>query len=191
MKRVIHIKEHTRRLKSGRVIKVRAYDRNYFGGKVSVSTKHTKIVKRGDELKNIKLKKELKDKNLEEENILDMDNSKEVESTPKKVSKRKKSSSTKKVYKKPKEKEEKPKEYKPTKEDYLKGYHLFSDGSVKYFPKKKVKHKKDDGLKWTKEERKRGFKTVDISFDKDTNTISSNVYYTDAMKRQMALNDAN
>ena len=123
MKRVIHIKEHTRRLKSGRVIKVRAYDRNYSGGKVSVSTKHTKRAKRGDELKDIKLKKELTDKNLEEENILDMDNSKEVESTPKKVSKRKKSSSTKKVSKKPKEKEEKPKEYKPTKEDYLKGYH--------------------------------------------------------------------
>ena len=184
MKRVIHIKEHTRRLKSGRVIKVRAYDRNYFGGKVSVSTKHTKIVKRGDELKNVRLNKELADKNLEEENILDMDNSKEVESTPKKVSKRKKSSSAKKVSKKPKE-------YKPTKEDYLKGYHLFSDGSVKYFPKKKVKPKKDDGLKWTKDERKRGFKTVDISFNKDTGTLNSNVYYTDAMKRQMVLNEDN
>lgn len=117
----IHVRAHTRRLKSGKVVTIKAHDVIRY----SSDTKNSKIKrksKRGEELQSVVIRKT-------------------------------------------------PKVYKPTEQDYTKGFHVFDDGSVKYYDDhKKIKSKetKTPAVKFTKTERKKGFKL----------TADGSVYYT-------------
>lgn len=165
MKKVVHIKAHVRRLKNGRTIRVREHDVYRYLGTTRKSLGDIMRDKksRGKELERLM---KLREKKLKEFSIqTDKPLEDKVESP----------------------KEEQPqvvfqvssKPYKPTSEDYKKGFHIFDDGSVKYYKKKEVKKKKDNGVSFTPEERKKGFK---LEYTSDG---TAKVHYTDDALKNM------
>ena len=166
MKKVVHIKAHVRRLKNGKTVRVREHDVYRYLGTTRKSLGDVMRDKksRGKELERLM---KLREKKLKEFSIKTEKPLEDKIETPKKEQPQTVVSQSPN------------KPYKPTKEDYNKGFHVFDNGSVKYYPKTVVKRKKDDGVSFTSEERKKGFK---LEYTSDG---TAKVHYTDDALKNM------